>query len=263
MTQILKQSTAVDVLIGPFVDLNDGSTSEDGESPVVEISKNGQALAAKNDSTTPANDDLGYYNCEFDATDTNTVGTLILAVEATATALPVRHEFQVVEEAIYDAIYGASATGFDANGRVDVGEWLGTAAATPTTAGVPEVDVTFWLGTACSTPTTAGLPEVDVLHIGASAAAVTSLALSAAAIIIGAVQTSANATTTTTLESDTTAVIKTAADHWNGRILIFTSGTLIGQSTDITDAEKNGSFEKLTFSAITEAPANGGTFIIV
>lgn len=46
--------------------------------------------------------------------------------------------------------------------EVDVTHWIGTAAATPTTAGVPEVDVTHWLGTAAATPTTAGVPEVDV-----------------------------------------------------------------------------------------------------
>ena len=51
---------------------------------------------------------------------------------------------------------------------MNVSHWLGTAAATPTVAGVPEVDVTHWLGTAVATPTAAGVPEVDVTHwIGA------------------------------------------------------------------------------------------------
>lgn len=108
---ILKQSTAVDVLIGPFVDSTDGYTAETGVSPAVKLSKNGQTLAAKNDVTTPTHDADGYYNCELDATDTNTVGTLVLTVVGSATSLPVRHEFQVVEEAVYDAMYGASATG--------------------------------------------------------------------------------------------------------------------------------------------------------
>lgn len=111
MTQILRQSTAVDVLIGPFVDLTNGATAETGESPSVKLSKNGQALAAKNDVTTPVHDADGYYNCELDATDTDTVGTLVLTVAATANALPVRHEFQVVEEAVYDAMYASSAVG--------------------------------------------------------------------------------------------------------------------------------------------------------
>lgn len=132
MTQVLKQSTAVDVLIGPFVDLTDGATAETGESPSVKLSKNGQTLAAKSDVTTPLHDADGYYNCELDATDTNTVGTLILTVAASANALPVRHEFQVVEEAIYDALFAASAAGFDANQRVSVGAFLSTLDLTTT-----------------------------------------------------------------------------------------------------------------------------------
>jgi hypothetical protein len=108
---ILKQSTAVDVLIGPFLDTTDAATAETGESPSVKLSKNGQALAAKNDATTPVHDADGYYNCELDATDTNTVGTLVLSVAKSATALPVRHEFQVVEEAVYDSMFGSGAGG--------------------------------------------------------------------------------------------------------------------------------------------------------
>lgn len=112
MALILKQSTAVDVLIGPFLDDTDGATAETGESPAVKLSKNGQALAAKSDATTPVHDADGYYNCELDATDTNTVGTLVLTVAASAEALPVRHEFQVVEEAVYDDLFGGSAVGY-------------------------------------------------------------------------------------------------------------------------------------------------------
>ena len=88
---ILKQSIAVDVLIGPFLDISDGAAAESGESPSVKLSKNGQTLAAKNDVTTPTHDADGYYNCELDATDTNTVGQLVLTVAASANALPVRH----------------------------------------------------------------------------------------------------------------------------------------------------------------------------
>lgn len=121
MTQVLKQSTAADVLIGPMVDLTDGATAETGETPVVKLSKNGQTLAAKSDVTTPVHDADGYYNCELDATDTGTVGTLVLTVAASANALPVRHEYQVVEETTYDALFGASAAGFNASGQVTIG----------------------------------------------------------------------------------------------------------------------------------------------
>lgn len=136
MTQILKQSTAVDVLIGPFVDSADGYTAESGLSPAVKLSKNGQALAAKNDVTTPVHDADGYYNCELDATDTNTVGTLVLTVVGSATSLPVRHEFQVVEEATYDFLYASGATPIaDINAECDTAisdASLATAAALAT-----------------------------------------------------------------------------------------------------------------------------------
>lgn len=106
---ILRQSTAVDVLIGPFLDLTDGATSEAGETPTVKLSKNGQALAAKSDVTVPVYDADGYYNCELDVTDTNTIGQLVLTVAKSATALPVRHEFDIVDEAVYDALFGTTA----------------------------------------------------------------------------------------------------------------------------------------------------------
>jgi hypothetical protein len=138
---ILKQSTAVDVLIGPFVDSTDGDTEETAltiNASDVKLSKNGQTMAGKNDATAAAHDANGMYNCEFDATDTNTVGTLAVYIHVSG-ALAVRHDFYVVEEAIYDAIFGASATGFDSSGRVDVGEWLGNAVTFGT--GGPDVNI--------------------------------------------------------------------------------------------------------------------------
>lgn len=110
---ILKQSTATDVIIGPFVDSTDGNTAETAltiAAADVLLSKNGQALTLKADVTACLHDANGMYNCELDATDTNTVGNIVLFVHV-AGALAVRHEFQVVEEAIYDAMYAAAATG--------------------------------------------------------------------------------------------------------------------------------------------------------
>src|SRR5687767_6490864 len=101
---ILRQATAVDVLIGPFVDSTDGDTEETAltiSQGDVLLSKNGQTSAQKNDNTACAHDADGFYNCELDATDTDTVGQLTLYVHE-AGALCVRHDFQVVEEAVYD-----------------------------------------------------------------------------------------------------------------------------------------------------------------
>lgn len=110
--QELRANTAVDVLIGPFVDSTNGYEAEEGLTPSVLLSKNGQALAAKNDATDPTHDDAGYYNCELDATDTSTEGTLDLIVEGSATALPVRHSFMVLSEAAWDSKYVAKDDGY-------------------------------------------------------------------------------------------------------------------------------------------------------
>jgi uncharacterized glyoxalase superfamily protein PhnB len=141
--QFLKQSTASQsVLLGPFVDDTDGATAETAltiANTDIRLSKNGGNMAAKT-SGGGTHDENGWYTITLDATDTNTVGRLQVSCKV-AGALAVFMEFQVVEEAIYDALFGASAAGFDANGRVDVGSWLGTAVTTSATTAKPEVDV--------------------------------------------------------------------------------------------------------------------------
>lgn len=126
----LRANTAVDVLIGPFVDDGDGDTADTDATLVVELSKNGQALATKNEGTNPSHDAAGtvdgYYNCQLDTTDTNTEGNLVLVVHH-ADDLPVRHEYSVLAEAAWDSKYVAKDDGFmDVNvktiGRSDTQE---------------------------------------------------------------------------------------------------------------------------------------------
>lgn len=110
MMHLRQSSASQSVLIGPFVDSSDGNTVEDGLSIAntdIRLSKNGGNLAAKN-SGGGTHDELGYYTITLDATDTNTVGRLQLCVHMSG-ALPVYHEFEVLEEVLYDAIYAASA----------------------------------------------------------------------------------------------------------------------------------------------------------
>lgn len=65
--------------------------------------------------------------------------------------------------------------------------------------------------------------------------------------------------TTTTMPASTLA--STANDHWNGRIIIWTSGTLAGQATDITDYVDSS--RTFTFTAVTVAATAADTFIII
>ena len=109
----LKQSTAVDILLGPFLDETNGKDAETGltiEDEHVLLSKNGQGLTAKTDANDAGHDTGGYHNCPLGTTDTNTVGQLTITCHMSG-ALPVRLDYQIIEEAAYDAMYKAAAAG--------------------------------------------------------------------------------------------------------------------------------------------------------
>ena len=126
------------------------------------------------------------------------------------------HDFQVLEEAIYDSLIGSGATG-------DLG--------------------------------------VDVVKISGNSTAADNLELSAGQIISGTVDTGVFTPTTSSFEADD--ITEATADHYNGRVIIFTSGALLGQATSITDYSLEGSNGRFTVVAMTEAPANDVTFIII
>lgn len=112
--RFLKQSTSVDVGIGPFLDETDGKTAETAltiTQPDIRLKKNGGAWAQKAAAQTLTHEENGWYELTLDATDTDTVGQLLVAIHE-AGALPVWEYFQVVEEVIYDALFAASANAF-------------------------------------------------------------------------------------------------------------------------------------------------------
>ena len=108
----LKQSTAYTFRIGPFVDDTDGKTAETGltiEDSHIRVSKAGANFIDKAETTNAAHDEAGFYVVILNATDTNTVGELQIAIHISG-ALPVFKTFQVVEEDIYAAFFAGSAT---------------------------------------------------------------------------------------------------------------------------------------------------------
>jgi len=143
MNSYLKQSTASQSrAIGPFVDDTDFKTAETAltiANTDIKLIVNGAASANKNSGggTHRAN---GVYGVTFDATDTATVGEMLVSVVVSGAA-PVFHTFTVLEEAVYDMLFGASATGFIANHAVNVAQWGGTNIATPDTAGYPKTTI--------------------------------------------------------------------------------------------------------------------------
>ncbi|KKL64090.1 hypothetical protein LCGC14_2168500, partial [marine sediment metagenome] len=313
----------------PFVDSTDGDTEETAltiSRADVLLSKNGQGAVQKTDITAAAHDADGFYNCELDATDTDTVGQLVLYVHE-AGALAVRHDFQVVEEEPYDDIFAASAVGylkpttagrdFDVSAGGEGGiDWANIGSPTTAvdlsatdiqlcdttttntdmlTAAAVNAEVDTALNTAIPGGPTANsinqrVVAVDDLtqaagggdlaavltdtnelqgdtHTAAEAGgAVWDVARSGHSTLgtygdafIGLITGSAEAGTlsTTVMTSDLT---EATDDHFNGRTVVWTSGVLLGQASDITDYL--GSTGQLTYTATTEAPGAGDDFVI-
>jgi len=102
---------------------------------------------------------------------------------------------------------------------------------------------------------------IKVITDALTSAAAAKLAASAATIVEGTVDDSAHTPTTTEFEADN--ITEATADHFIGRLIVFTSGVLANQMTDITDYALSGSNGHFTVTALTEAPGNNDTFIIL
>jgi hypothetical protein len=121
MASWLRQSTAVDIAFGPFVDKTDGATAEIAltiTQAEVRLKKNAAAWAQKNQSSNATHEENGWYEVNLDTTDTNTLGLLVVAVNESADALPVWKEYMVVPANVYDSIISGT-------------EWLDVCAMKP------------------------------------------------------------------------------------------------------------------------------------
>jgi hypothetical protein len=83
---------------------------------------------------------------------------------------------------------------------------------------------------------------------------------SGSVVVEGEVDDTSFSPTTSAFETDIT---EATADHYNGRVIIFTSGNLVDQACVIQDYELVGGRGKFTVSTLTEAPANGDDFVII
>lgn len=110
----LQANTAVDVIIGPFVDETNGKDAETGltiTQAEVRLSKNGGNMAQKNEATSLTHDELGNYVCKLNTTDTNAEGLLTLMIHESG-ALPIKMDYTVLCQAAYISKYTAKDTGF-------------------------------------------------------------------------------------------------------------------------------------------------------
>ena len=110
----LRQSTSQIIRFGPCLDKTDGVTEETALTLAqadMRLSKDGGAYAQKNATGNATHDSDGHYSTTLNATDTAIIGELRLNVHQPANMLPVWDRWWVLEEVVYDAIYGAAATG--------------------------------------------------------------------------------------------------------------------------------------------------------
>lgn len=180
MTIFLKQSTASqEVLLPRMVDSTDGNTQKTAltiANTDIKIWSNGGTTQASKTSGGATHISNGDYYCVLDATDTATLGPLVITCHPTG-ALYTRVECVVLSANVFDSLIGGGDL-LDAS----VVQWTGTNVATPDTAGYPKVthkagtgtgelnitsgvvdaNATKWNGTAVSTPDTAGQPKVTV-----------------------------------------------------------------------------------------------------
>lgn len=106
----LKQSTAITLKIGPFVDSTDGVTKETALTIAqagVLLSKANGAFAQKNDATSATHDSVGWYAVPLNATDTGTIGMLWIDISP-AGAIPVFVACWVYQANVYEALFGGT-----------------------------------------------------------------------------------------------------------------------------------------------------------
>lgn len=214
------------------------------------------------------------YTIYISATVATVVGTMahtfqVEAAPATATALATvdgNVDTLVASittvDAVADAVWDEASAGHVTAGSF--GEQVKTdidAILVDTGTDIPATLATIagYLDTEVATTLAAVDTEVAAIKVVTDAltsAGAAKLALSAGTIVIGAAAAGTLSTT-----AMTTNLTEATDDHYNGRIVIWTSGVLINQATDITDY--NGTTKTLTFTAVTEAPTAADTFIIV
>jgi hypothetical protein len=192
MARPLKQSTSADVPIGPFVDATDGITAETGltlTQPDIRLKKNAAAWAQKAAAQTLTHEENGFYEVTLDATDTDTLGLLRLAVFESGAA-PVWEDFVVLPANVYDSMFSTDKL------QVDVVEVAGSTVSTSSAQfGVNVVNAagTAW-GSGAITAAAIADNAIDAGAIAANAitsAKIATGAITAATFAAGAIDAAA------------------------------------------------------------------------
>jgi hypothetical protein len=255
--------------------------------PDIRLKKNGGAWAQKNAAQTLSHEEFGWYEVSLDATDTNALGILTVAVYEVG-ALPVWQHYMVLSAQVYDALVTGGANYLP----VDAQKWLGQVIGAVDTAGYPKVtikdgsaqgEILTTSGAIDSVTTTATASALAANSITAAviangaidAATFAAGAIDAAAIANGAIDRATFATDTglqsvrasTALNGGSSTIDLDAGasaidDFYNDCWIYLTSGAGVGQSRRIRDYD--GVFKTVSVSPVwITNPAAGTEFVIL
>ena len=138
MAQWIKENTAVTITFGPALLISDGvtpvTTLASGTVDEVGTYEHEATAITSLAAVTMTHRAGGMYTMQLTAASVNTVGLLTFYCRDDSACLPIWKEFMVVPANVWDSMFGTD------NLDVNVAQWLGTAAATPSVAGRPSVD---------------------------------------------------------------------------------------------------------------------------
>jgi hypothetical protein len=178
---ILRQATQIKVRVGPAV-----FPSGDMLVPVTTLSLSGADEAELLKANGAATVDIsgatfaavtgcdGYYDLTLTTSHTDTVGEMEVVINDDSLILPIKHTFQVIEEAVYDRDYAASALGYIANAPVNaaqVGGQTASAAATVTFPATIASTTNITAGTITTTTNLTNLPTIPANWLTAAGTA--------------------------------------------------------------------------------------------
>jgi hypothetical protein len=200
---LARQSTARTVIVGPILDAS-GVAVTDSVVGDLKISKNGAAPAALNGSATLTHRATGHYSLALTTSDTDTVGQAEIISDDTVNAMPMK-ELTVIEEAVYDVWFTASATGAVLLQATQTGVTIPT--VTNLTNAPTAGDLTATMKTSVTTAATAATP-VAASVTGNVGGNVTGSVGSVATGGITAASFAANAITAAKLDPDVTTELQ-------------------------------------------------------
>lgn len=283
--KILRQSTAVTLMMGPFLDPTDGVTPVNVITSVPRLSKAGANFGARSSAGAVTNNENGYFTVPLDTTDTNTLGELRIAFTNAAEHVPVWTDFTVVAAAAYDAQVAATGNGIRADVQVMAANTV-TASALATDA-VGEIADGVWdeplaghlaagsTGEALNAAGGAGDPWITALPgaytagqagfiLGTNLDALVSTRATATAL--ATLSTALLATDLTIAAGSSTTEVRTnatlATNTYNGMVLVvFNTGTgAVVARRIISYSVTNGAF---TVGALPFTPAAGQRAVVL